>query len=217
MQKYIFNLIILLLPVQIFAQNLSFSVVFDPQITWLNSDSKSVESDGARFGFNAGLVMDKYFAENYAFSTGISILQTGGKLHLVDTAGFQNPDWLDTLPSGTSVQYQLQYITVPVSLKLKSNQIGYNTFFAHLGVNTHMNVRAIAGAESVDVVDEDIKDMTRFFMMSYFIGGGLEYSIGGNTALIGGLYFTSGFLDVRTTDNYSIRSGSVSLRLGVKF
>ena len=217
MQKYIFNLIILLLPLQIFAQKLSFSVVFDPQVTWLNSDSKSVESDGVQFGFNAGLVMDNYFADNYAFSTGISILQTGGKLHLADTAGFQNPEWLDTLPMGTTVQYHMQYITVPVSLKLKSNQIGYNTFFAHLGLNTHMNVRALAGAESLDLADEDIKDEVRFFMMSYFIGGGLEYSIGGNTALIGGLYFTSGFLDVRTTDNYSIHAGSVSLRLGVKF
>jgi hypothetical protein len=216
MQKYIINLIILLIPSQIFAQKLSFSVVFDPQITWLNSDSKSLESDGTRFGFNAGLVMDNYFADNYAFSTGVSILQTGGNLMLVDTAGFQNPSWLDTL-SGTTVSYNMQYITVPLSLKLKSNQIGYNTFFAHLGVNAHMNVRAFAKAESVNIQDEDIKDELKFFMMSYFIGGGIEYSLGGNTALMAGLYFNNGFLDARKTDNYSIHIGSVALRLGIKF
>jgi len=217
MQKYIFILIILLLPAQMFAQKLSFSVVFDPQVTWLKSDSKSISSEGTRFGFNAGLVMDNYFAENYAFSTGVSILQTGGIMSLADTSGFIDTDWLDTIPQGDQVKYHLQYITVPLSLKLKSNQIGYNTYFAHLGVNTHMNVRALASAENQGIEEEDIKDEVKFFMMSYFIGGGLEYSLGGNTALLAGVYFKSGFMDARQNDNYGIRASSVALRLGIKF
>jgi hypothetical protein len=217
MQKYIFILIILLMPAGIFAQKLSFSVVFDPQVTWLNSDSKSIAPEGAKFGFNAGLVMDNYFAENYAFSTGISILQTGGVMSLADTSGFTDTDWLDTVPEGDPVRYHLQYITIPISLKLKSNQIGYNTFFAHLGLNTHMNVRALASVESLDVEDEDIREEIKFFMMSYFIGGGIEYSLGGNTALMAGVYYTSGFLDARQNDNYGLRTNSVALRLGVKF
>ncbi len=217
MQKYILSLIILILPVQIFAQKLSFSVVFDPQLTWMKSDTKSIEREGTRFGFNAGLVLDGYFAENYAFSTGVSILQTGGQLMLVDSTGLQDPYWLDTLPSGTSVIYKLQYITIPLSLKLKSNQIGYNTFFAHLGINNHINIRALAGAPGTDISDEDIMDEVRLFMMSYFIGGGLEYSLGGNTAWMAGIYFTSGFWDIRKTEDYKAYIGSVSIRLGVKF
>jgi hypothetical protein len=217
MQKYILSLIIFLLQTQVFAQNLSFSVVFDPQVTWMKSDSKSIEREGTRFGFNAGLVLDAYFAENYAFSTGASIWQTGGQLQLVDSIGFQDPAWLDTLSSGTTVNYNLQYITIPISLKLKSNQIGYNTFFAHLGLNTHMNVRALAEVPGMGISDEDISDEVRFFMMSYFIGGGMEYSLGGNTALMAGLYYTNGFLDVRKTEDYKVFVGSVSIRLGIKF
>lgn len=217
MQKYIFILIIFLLPAGISAQKLSFSVVFDPQLAWLNPDSRILEGDGSRLGFNAGLVMDNFFAENYAFSTGFSILQTGGRLRLSDSVYFQDPSWLDTLPEGTGMEYKLQYITVPFSLKLKSNQIGYSTFFAHLGLNTHLNIRAQFTAEKAGLLDEDIKEEVRLFFMSYFIGGGIEYSLGGNTALITGLYYTSGFLDIRTTEDYGIRTGSLALRLGVKF
>ena len=217
MQKYILSLIIFIIPVQIVAQQTSFSVIFDPQVTWMKSDSKSVEREGTRFGFNAGLVLDRYFAENYAFSTGAFIWQTGGQLMLLDSTGFQDPSWLDTLPSGTTVNHNLQYITIPISLKLKSNQIGYSTFFAHLGVNTHMNVRARAEVADLDISDEDIMYEIQFFMMSYFIGGGFEYSLGGNTALMAGLYFTNGFWDVKKTTDYKAYIGSFAIRLGVKF
>ena len=204
-------------PVQIFAQKLSFSVVFDPQLTWMNSSSKRIETNGSSFGFNAGLVMDNYFADNYAFSTGISIWKTGGKLNFLDPTPFIFGSGTDTIPAGTQVSYNLQYITIPFSLKLKSNQIGYNTFFAHLGINTHMNVRATADATYNNISDEDIKEEIQFFMMSYFVGGGLEYSLGGSTALMAGLYFTSGFWDITKSEDYRAHVNSLALRLGVKF
>ena len=55
------------------------------------------------------------------------------------------------------------------------------------------------------------------FMLSYFIGGGLEYSLGGNTALVGGIYFTSGILDVTSNSNNIAQISSLALRIGVKF
>ena len=54
-------------------------------------------------------------------------------------------------------------------------------------------------------------------MLSYFIGGGLEYSLGGNTALVGGIYFTSGIWDVSSNSDYKAEISSISLRLGIKF
>jgi hypothetical protein len=217
MQKYILSLIILALSTPIFSQGLSFSVVFDPQITWMNSDSKRIGRDGTNFGFGGGLVMDHYFAENYAFSTGLFILGTGGNLSYLDSLDFRFGDGRDTLPAGTVVTYKLQYLTLPFSLKLKSNEIGYSRFFAHLGLNTHINVKATGDADSRNISGEDIRDEINFFMMSYFFGGGMEYSLGGNTAIIGGIYFTSGIWDVTSTKDYRAHVGSVSLRLGVKF
>ena len=217
MQKYILSLIILVSSSQIFAQGLSFSVVLDPQITWMNSDSKRVERNGTNFGFGGGLVMDLYFAENYAFSTGLTILGTGGNLQFLDSIDFQSSGSTDIIPPGSTVKYKLQYITVPLSLKLKSNEIGYSRFFAHLGLNTHINIKATGDVEANNIHGEDIGEEIKTFMMSYFVGGGLEYSLGGNTALIGGLYFTSGILDVTENPDYQANVGSISLRVGVKF
>ena len=124
MQKYILSLIILMFSSQIFAQGLSFSVVFDPQITWMSSDSKRIEKEGNNFGFGGGLIMDNYFTENYAFSTGLSILSTGGSLRFLDSLDFQFGGEQDTLPAGSTVKYDLRYLTIPLRLKIKSNEIG---------------------------------------------------------------------------------------------
>ena len=217
MQKYILSIIMVLLPCQIFAQGLSFSVVFDPQATWMNSDSKRVERSGNNFGMGGGLVMDRFFAENYAVSTGLFILGTGGSLTFLDSLDLQTGTSRDTLPPGSSLRYKLQYLTIPISLKLKSNEIGYSRFFAHLGINAGFNVKATGGVDNNSISGENISDEISLMMINYFIGGGLEYSLGGNTALIAGVYWTSGINDISTDPDYGVNINSVSLRLGVKF
>ena len=74
MQKYILSLIILIFSSQIFSQELSFSVVVDPMITWMKTNDQDIQRDGYNFGYNIGLVMDKYFTDSYALSSGLSIL-----------------------------------------------------------------------------------------------------------------------------------------------
>lgn len=217
MQKYTLSIILLAVTGQIFAQGLSFSVVLDPQITWMNSESKRIEREGTEFGFGGGLVTDIFFTDNYAFSSGLFMQITGGSLTFLDSTDFTFADAEETLVPGTGVRYRLRYLTIPFSLKLKANEIGYLKYFANLGLNTHINVRASGDVEPMDIKGEDIKDEVNFFSMSFFIGGGAEYSLGGNTALIGGIYFNSGIWDVSSNPEYNTQVGSVSLRLGVKF
>ena len=217
MQKYILSLIILLFASQLFGQGLSFSVVMDPQITWMSSDSKKIERDGTKFGFGGGLVLDTYFKENYAFSTGIFLQNMGGDLRFLDSIDFIAGGVQDTLPAGSIVKYRMQYVTIPISLKLKTNEIGYFKFFAHLGANAHLNVKATGDVDMAGIHGEDIRDEVNFFMISYFFGGGLEYSLGGNTALIGGIYWTSGILDVTKNDAYRAHLSALSLRVGIQF
>lgn len=217
MQKYILSVILLASSVQIFGQGLSFSVVVDPQISWMNSDSRRVERDGTNFGIGGGLVMDNYFQENYAFSTGLLIGTTGGTLKYLDSLEFQFAGTRDTLPAGTSVRYKMQYLTIPISLKLKSNEIGYIKFYAHLGINSHINLKATGEVPSAGINGEDIRDEVGFFTMSYFIAAGIEYSLGGNTALLAGVYWTSGIWDVTKNPEYRAHVSSIGLRTGVKF
>ena len=66
-------------------QKIVFGLHADPVISWLSSDNKKVENVGARPGFNFGLTYNRYFAPNYSFSSGISLLSAGGRLVSSDT------------------------------------------------------------------------------------------------------------------------------------
>jgi len=217
MQKYILSLIILAFSSQIFPQKLSFSVVVDPMITWMKTNDEDIQRDGCNFGYNIGLVMEKYFTDDYAISTGISILNTGGNLLYLDSIDFDFGSGMDTLSGGTTVTYNLQYITIPFSLKLNSTEIGYTTMFAHIGINNHINIRSTADIPARDISGEDIKSEINMFLMSYFIGGGVEFSFGGDFAILGGIYLTGAIWDVTTNTDYRAYINMVSLRLGVKF
>jgi hypothetical protein len=218
MQKYILSFFMLVLSQQIYSQELSFSVVVDPAITWMKTNQRNeIRREGSNFGLNVGLVMDKFFTDKYALSTGLTILNTGGNLNYKDSINFDLGAAGDTLPGGSTVTYKLQYLTIPVSLKLHSTEIGYTTMFAHLGLNNHINLRAIADVESQNVSSEDIRNEINLFMMSYFIGGGASFSFGGDFAILAGVYLTGAIWDVTANTAYRAYINMVSLRLGVKF
>jgi len=219
MKKYIVSALCLTCLMPLYSQGISFSVFFEPQMSWLAPDVKSISRDELKAGFNTGLIMDKYFTENYAFSTGISIWNTGGSLLYIDSTGFDFNYGRQPLLANSVMSYRLQYINIPLGLKLNSNEIGYIRFFAHPGINTHINIKASADVLSDDMSyeSENISDAIHKMSMSYFIGAGIEYSLGGNTALILGVYYQSGFLDIIKTKDYKVTISSVSLRLGVRF
>jgi hypothetical protein len=217
MKKYVFIAILVMFSSVLFSQRTSFSIVMDPQIAWLRTDLDEVKNDGIVFGFNGGLALDRYFTDNYAFSTGISLWSTGGKLLFTEGTEIQFRDGVETLPPNTTMTYRLQYLNIPLSLKLNSNQIGYLIFYAHVGLNNHISVGERGTVESLDLNGVGIPDEIKFYSMSYFFGGGCEYSLGGNTALLAGIFFTSGFLDITTSEDYRATLNALSLRTGVRF
>lgn len=217
MQKYILSLFLLGFTLQIYPQQLSFSVVADPMITWMKTTQKDIQRDGYDFGYNVGLVMDRFFTEHYALSTGLSILNTGGKLHYLDTLKLDLSSGMDTLPGENSVHYGLRYITIPFSLKLQSTEIGYTTLFAHLGINNHINIKATADVSYLEIKEENIKNEINMFSMSYFIGGGVAFSFGGDFGILAGVYLTGAILDVTKNRDYQAYFNMISLRLGLKF
>jgi hypothetical protein len=194
-------------------QKIRFSVFANPCINWLQSDNKSVVSGSSAIGFDAGLTVDKYFAENYAFSSGISITSLGGNLSFNDPVTFKNAS---ASIVGASVKYKLQYITVPLGIKLKTKQIGYFTYFANLGFNLQMNIRAI-GTSNDGALNDNISNEVNLLNLGYFFSAGAEYSLGGNTSAIFGLTYSNGFIDITNNDNAKITTSGLALRLGLMF
>lgn len=220
--RLLFIIFIILSPaVAIAQQKIAFGIHADPVIGWFSSDIKEIKNDGARPGFNFGLTYNRYFASNYSFSTGISLVSTGGRLVSNDTTVLEFTNFNSTVLPGKPVIYKIKYLSVPVGLKLQTNQIGYLTFFTDLGVDPKIVVSRKADIPSLRISGENANNELRLFNLSYHITAGIEYSLGGTTALVLGLNFDNNFLDV-TKDNHAqpidkITHKLFSFRLGVNF
>lgn len=196
---------------------LKFSVHVDPQFAWLNSDDNAVDSDGSIFHMQAGLQMDNFFAENYAFALGVGINNLGGNLLYADSTGFSSKGETLQVEPGQSVKLNLQYIDIPLGLKLKTEELGYVTIFFQLGFNPMFNINAKASSKDASFEKEDVRESINLFSLGYHLGIGAEYKLGGSTALIGGLRWTGGLTDVTDNDRANVKLNALSINLGILF
>ncbi len=180
------------------AQNkLRLGLTASPNIGWINPDTRGVDSDGSRLGFKYGVIVDYSFAENYALSTGAFINHMGGKIKF--------PEEISSNSFGSSESVvKLQYVDLPISLKLRTNEIGYITYFGQIGFEGSINIGAKTDLKSFDsngkevfsADNEKISDEIKLFRASLVVGIGAEYNISGNTSIVGGLSFHNGFTNI---------------------
>lgn len=199
------------------AQVWKFGISANPQVSWLFPDVKTIKTDGAGFGIRAGLIADKYFAKNYAISTGVAISSFGGRLHYRDSLFYQVHEDEVFIPSGSSIKYSLQYVEVPLTLKLKTNEIGYITYFADLGFTGQVLIKAKGNDSSKALEEDNIYDELRLFNLGYNFGAGIEYSLGGDAALLIGAKWINGFTDITSRKNEKVTTGILQLRVGFMF
>jgi hypothetical protein len=202
-------------------QRISFGVHADPVISWFSSDIKETTNEGARPGINFGLNFNKYFTPNYSFSSGISIINGGGSLTSSETTIMEFTNFTSTVAPGEPVIYKIQYLAIPLGLKLQTNQIGYLTYFTDLGLDPKVVIGGKCDIPSLGIKGENALNELNSFNLSYHITAGVEYSLGGTTALVFGLNFDNNFLDI-TTDNVNqlkdkIGHKLLSFRIGVNF
>ena len=148
-------------------------------------------------------------------------MRAGGRLVSSDTTVLELSKSKYTVLPGNPVVYKIQYLVFPVGLKLQTNQIGYLTFFSDLGLDPKIVIDGKADIPSLNVTDEKATNELRMFNLSYHVTAGIEYSLGGSTALVFGLNFDNNFLDItkdngnQPTDNVSHKI--LSFRLGINF
>lgn len=198
-------------------QKMKFSVHADPQFSWFSSDEGNISPNGSVFHIQTELQMDLYFATNYAFALGFGINNLGGKLLYSDSTEFISGGDTILVTPGQTIKQNLQYLDIPLGLKLKTEELGYATFFLELGFNPMVNVNARATAMDDSFEKENIPESTRVFNLGYHAGAGVEYRLGGSTAAIGGIRWTSGLTDVTDNDRANITLNSISIHLGILF
>ena len=169
----------------------------------------AVQSE-AHFGY--GFVFDAMFTEKYAIGTGVNVFYNGG---ITQHLAFQEDENGLSIAAVQLVQKQ-QYVEIPLTFKMRTNEIGYTTYFGQFGVGFGLNVRsegsqkttsfatldslgsvielvfsqsALEAAESQQV---SMADRTRLFRPSMIIGLGAERRLTGSTALVVALRYNVG-------------------------
>ncbi len=203
---------------------ISFSVHFDPLISWFSTDSYDTRSDGVVPGFNFGVTYSKYFSPNYSFSSGMNIIRAGGRLVNRETSQFELKDYYSTvysIPAGEDITYRITYLSVPLGLKLQTNQIGYGRFFTDVGFDPKIVIGGRADIPSINIRDGNATHELNLFNLAFHVMAGMEYPLSGNNYFIVGMGFETNLFDV-TKDNGDqpmnvVSQKMVSVRLGITF
>jgi hypothetical protein len=148
-------------------------------------------------------------------------MRAGGRLVSSDTTVLELSNSKYKVLPHNPVTYKIQYLVFPVGLKLQTNQIGYLTYFSDLGLDPKIVISRKADIPSLKISDENAVNELRMFNLSYHVTAGIEYSLGGSTALVFGLNFDNNFLDI-TKDNGNqpvdkVSHKILSFRFGVNF
>lgn len=178
------------------------------------SDSKyGFERTNSNMHIGVGVIADYFFAHNYAFSSGLLFRGKGGEFRYNTEDG-----------SPASEDIDLQYLEIPVSLKLFTNEVApaINLYF-QVGGSLNTMVGAKVNGQKVH---EGVKATKRIntFEADALLGTGAELLLGQSTKVLAGISYHHGLSDIdnyygkRFSDkNIAIKNNYFSIDFGVKF
>ena len=195
-------------------------LALNPNLGWMRPDNSGHNSEGVRAGIQYGLVADlRLFGDpNYSFSTGFTFAHLGGKVSYpsVITDMYTGNE----IDATTNATYKLRYIDIPLAVKLRSNEIGYMHFWGLFGSEIGWRINANADLEtsrprvSRSSNDVSIVDDVALFRADLVIGGGIEYTISGDTRLVAGLVYHNGLTNVIQGDALLEQNGTTVITNG---
>lgn len=211
-----------------FRMGLSFSPVF----SWLspNGGDKFVEADGIRLNIGYGLHTDIGLgtSRNYYFSTGVFVLNTGGTLRYT----YQDPE-NQTFFADRTIDYRFNYINVPLTMMLRTNEIGYTVYFARVGIDNGLKIKSVYNSQDAEIgnnrvlskEDEDSPDFSTIYRAGLHIEGGAEFNLTGTTNVFVSVTWNNGLNNIFSKDakawdvvdskNSRIKGSSNALMLNV--
>lgn len=225
MKRTFIGLFCLFFSSQLFAQyslpeyDFRLGLTAHPTIGWIKPETGKTNS--VALGFSYGLLADFNFAENYAFATGLTITTINGKSTEVNVKPYYDGS---AEQIAYDLKYKLQYIEIPLSLKLKTDKMGEIRWYGQFGLSNGFNIGAKqnaseAGSKGAKVILENqgISKQTNFYRAGLILGAGGEFDVSGSTSVTLGLTLNNGFTDIASDNNRKVRNHYVGLNFGVFF
>ena len=202
-------------------ENLRFGFQLSPTLSWMNANTRTINSSGSNLGIKMAMIGEFYFRESYAFTTGLGLAFNQGGTLQYERPGCYWPNSDLGLPAdpvygctmllprrdtvsapngGAKLRYNIQYLEIPLGLKMRTREFGYLRYYLEPAITLGFNTQATGAVKGPNVGDDvekiNIRGDVNSFNVSWGVGAGVEYSISESTSLVGGLAFQLGFADV---------------------
>lgn len=155
-----------------------------------------------------GLTVDLPIKDNVGFSSGLGYAPKKASIVIRDDTG---------TVQGTE-NYRLQYLQIPLLVRFTTNEImpGFKVYFT-TGFGWEIKV-----FEEANNRDPLVVDKFKPIDASFNLGTGIEYSIGPDTILYGGLTYNRGLINsvkdvVGTDPDLKINNDLIGIEVGVRF
>lgn len=226
-------------------KKIRFGAFIAPTLSWMRPTANKSDNGeyatsnaGSKVGFTYGLMAEYNFADNYSFVTGLQVNMAGGK---IDANRDIAPSDSSYFLNSASFDYKLQYLEIPLALKMKTNEISGFKFFGQIGITPSF---LIAKKANYNVVINEFNNQTSFkdenvklkgtlavspILFQMNIGVGAEYPFSDQLSGYVGIFFNNGFApDVTNPNKYdlpykasfkdgNVRLNNFALRLGLFF
>jgi hypothetical protein len=199
--------------------NIRFGLQLSPTFSWLSSDVNNINGNGVNLGLKLAMMGEYYFAENYAITSGLGFaFNHGGTLRYEGNRAFWK---LDGTYQVADAKYSVQYIEIPLGLKMRTREYGYLRYFGEPNITIGFRSQATGDLRDTEFNDVEIKEFVSGAALSWGIGAGVEYGLSESTAAVGGIYFQNMFTDltkdVDLGDDSKTTLKAIVLRLGILF
>ena len=143
-----------------------------------------LENNGTQLSFTGGLIMDYYMTEHIALSTGIWYANKKATLKVGES----------------QVDYSLQYLQVPISVKMFTNNITDKMrLYFQGGVTGELKLTEKALNDQAKELKKNTK-FAKLYDIGLLISAGVEYNIGTSNKLYGGITYNRGLVNVYTEE-----------------
>lgn len=218
-QKTVLAIALVLTVGSAFGQNFKLGLQTSPQLSWLNTQNKALNTYRVLPGLKYGLEADFFLGgqPRYAFNTGFFVSNIQLHNRLRPSTPLTVGDSIFT--EETKLRTTLNYVEIPLNLKMRTDQFHRITFSGQFGLSPSIRVSAVGTTADGQLSETDLKKDFSLFNVGLLMGAGAEYDLGRNTALKVGIQYSKGLVDATRFGQLDDNSTLNSLRLlvGVMF
>jgi hypothetical protein len=221
MKQIILILAMLLLSIISPAQKLKLGFQASPQLSWMKSTNSDIVSIQSGLGIKYGLEADIFLfgIPRYSLNTGLFVTNHSFKTRYILDQQLPIGNIVIEKPVNTDITFKLNYLEIPLDIKLRSDQFYRLTYYGQFGLTNLINIGATANIDKLSISGMNINESIGFYELGLLLGAGAEYDVGGNTAINLGIQYTNYFLDATTIKSLDEKTtiNTIRLVIGVMF